>query len=319
VPELLAVFDGNSLAHRAYHALPALWVRGGEPMHAVFGFGSMLFKALDELRPRYAAVAFDTPEPTFRHAAYPEYKAQRAPAPSDLYPQFPYIRRLAEGLGLACIERPGFEADDVLGTLAEQAARADLDVVVVTGDSDALQLVGSRVRVLMPLKGLTETILYDEAAVRARHGVPPALIADLKALKGDPSDNIAGLRGIGPKTAAALLTEHGGLEALLVDGRADGRNGVVVPEKHRQALLEHADRLRQARMLTTICRDVPIELDLATCCVHEYDRGRAVALLRSMGLGRLAARLPDYGRPKTAPTPKRTPEKRSPSPQLRLF
>jgi DNA polymerase-1 len=298
-------------------------------MHAVFGFGSMLFKALDDLRPRYAAVAFDTPEPTFRHVAYPEYKAQRAPAPSDLYPQFPHIRRVAEALGLACLECPGFEADDVLGTLADKASQAGLDAVVVTGDSDALQLVGPRVRVMVPLRGMSETVLYDEPAVLARQGVPPALIPDLKALKGDSSDNIAGLRGIGPRTAARLLAEHGGLDALLADGPADGRNGPAdgrngadLSAKHREALRLHADRLRQARVLTTICRDVPIELDLAACCVHDYDRGQAAALLRSMGLARLVGRLPDYLGPRTeTPIKRKTPAPRraAAGTQLSLF
>jgi len=296
VPELVALFDGNSIAHRAYHALPALWAQRGEPMHAVYGFGSMLFKALEDLRPRYAAVAFDTPEPTFRHLAYPEYKAQRAAAPSDLYPQFPHIRRLAEAVGLACLEHVGFEADDVLGTLAHQASEAGHEVVVVTGDTDALQLVGPRVRVLMPLKGFSETILYDEAAVLERHGVPPALIPDLKALKGDSSDNIAGVPGIGPKTAARLLREHGGLDALLSK----------LPETHHESV-------RQARMLTTICRDVPVALDLDRCCVL-YDLGRTTALLRSLGLGGLVRRLPGHRPP---PTP---PKKKAPPPgQLALF
>jgi len=308
------LFDGNSLAHRAYHALPALWARDGQPMHAVYGFGSMLFKALGALRPRYGAVAFDTPEPTFRHVAYPEYKAQRAAAPSDLYPQFPHIRRLAEALGLGCLECPGFEADDVLGTLAQQAGAAGLEVVVVTGDSDALQLVGPGVRVLVPVKGLSETVLYDEAAVVERHGVPPALIPDLKALKGDSSDNIAGLAGIGPKTAARLLTEHGGLEAVLTDP-------ALVPEKHRGGLALHADRLRQARALTTICRDAPVRLELAACCVLEYDRAGAAALLRSMGLGRLAQRLPRFDAPAepAAPRPKPRRVRAGSDLQLALF
>jgi DNA polymerase-1 len=295
-PPDIVLFDGNSIAHRAYHAMPALWARGGEPMHAVYGFGSMLFKALEDLRPRYAAVAFDTPEPTFRHLAYPEYKAQRTAAQSDLYPQFPHIRRLAEAVGLACLEHAGFEADDVLGTLAHQASEAGLEVVVVTGDTDALQLVGPRVRVLMPLRGLTETLLYDEAAVLQRHGVPAALIPELKALKGDTSDNIAGVPGIGPKTAMKLLARHGGLEALLAE----------LPETHH-------DALRRAHSLTTIRRDVPVRLELESCCVR-WDRDEMTAVLRSLGLGGLVRRLPG-SRPAVPP-----PKKKAPPPgQLVLF
>src|SRR5262249_37712504 len=148
-----------------------------------------------------------------------------------------HIRRLAQALGLACLEHDGFEADDVLGTLARQAVEQGLEVVVVTSDGDALQLVGPTVQVLMPVKGLTETVLYDEALVVEKHGVPPALIPDLKALKGDSSDNIGGLKGIGPRTAARLLVEHGSLTALLDDPAR-------MPAQHRDALLAQADRLR---------------------------------------------------------------------------
>src|SRR5262245_3731878 len=211
---LLAVFDGNSLAHRAYHAMPPIWLHQGQSNHAVYGFGSMLLKALGQIRPRYAAVAFDTPTPTFRHQAFPEYKAQRGAAPDDLYPQFGRIRQVAGALGLACLHCEGWEADDVLGTLAHQAATRGLEVVVVTSDTDALQLVGPAVRVLIPVKGLSQTLLYDEALVEARYGVPPSAFAALKALRGDPSDNIPGIPGVGPKTAARLLAEHRSVEAL---------------------------------------------------------------------------------------------------------
>jgi DNA polymerase-1 len=317
VADLLAVFDGNSLAHRAYHAMPSIWSHRGESNHAVYGFGSMLVKALDQLRPRYGAVAFDTPEPTFRHHAFVDYKAQRGAAPDDLYPQFDRIRELARGLGLACLECVGFEADDVLATLAHQAIAAGVEVVVVTGDTDALQLVGPGVRVLMPVKGFSETILFDEAAVAARCGVPPHQIAAWKALKGDSSDNIPGVPGIGERTAARLLAEHGALDALMaaVDH---------LSPKLRDTLAAHADRVERNHALTTVCREAPVTLDLASCDVRACDRGAAAAVLRSLGLGRLTARLPDYrpsdSRPaSTPPRPKRTAKRGPGNLQLALF
>jgi DNA polymerase-1 len=294
MPDLLVALDGDSLAHRAYHALPPLWAKDGESRHAVYGFGSMLCKVLGELRPRYGAVAFDTPEPTFRHVAYPRYKAQRPDAPDDLYAQIPHMRTLAGALGLACLDWAGFEADDVLGTLARQAVAAGLDVVVVTSDSDALQLVGPGVRVLMPHKGFSESVMHDTESVLTRYGVEPGRIPDLKALTGDSSDNIAGLPGVGPKTAARWLAEHGSLDAILADPAR-------VSPRHCAALLAHADRLRHARALTSICPDVPLELDLVACRVQEYDRAAAATTMQDLGVPRLATRLPSYADHTEAP------------------
>jgi DNA polymerase I len=304
--DLLAVFDGDSLAHRAYHAMPPIWLHQGQANHAVYGFGSMLLKALEQIRPRYAAVAFDTPTPTFRHEAFPEYKAQRGAAPDDLYPQFGRIRRVASALGLACLHCEGWEADDLLGTLAHQAAERGMEVVVVTGDTDALQLVGPTVRVLIPVKGLSETLLYDESLVAERYGVAPSVFAALKALRGDPSDNIPGIPGVGPKTAARLLAEHGSVEALLAAAAA-------LPPKLAETLSANADLLRRNHFLTTISRQAPVELEPSACCVHDYDPRSAATALRELGLGRLAGRLPDYraaSRPPVRPTPR---PKRRPS------
>jgi DNA polymerase-1 len=307
---LLAVFDGDSLAHRAYHAMPPIWTHQGQSNHAVYGFGSMLLKALEQIRPRYAVVAFDTPTPTFRHQAFAEYKAQRGAAPDDLYPQFGRIRQVAGALGLGCLHCEGWEADDVLGTLAHQAAERGMEVVVVTGDTDALQLVGPEVRVMIPVKGITETLLYDEALVVERYGVPPVVFAALKALRGDPSDNIPGVPGVGPKTAARLLSEHGSVEALL--------SATGLPPKLAESLQANAELLRRNHYLTTISRQAPVALDPATCCVHDYDPTAAAATLRELGLGRLTLRLPDYRAAAGPPVrpPART--KRQPRPRSSL-
>src|SRR5689334_23197000 len=257
--------------------MPPIWLHRGQANHAVYGFGSMLLKALGLIRPAYAAVAFDTPAPTFRHEEFPEYKAQRGAPPDDLYPQFGRIRQVAGALGLACLHSEGWEADDLLGTLAHQAAERGMEVVVVTGDTDALQLVGPAVRVLIPVKGLTETLLYDEALVVERYGVRPDAFAALKALRGDPSDNIPGVPGIGPRTAARLLDEHGSVEAILAAGGA-------LPAKVAAALAAHAELLRRNHRLTTISREAPVALEPDGCCVRAYDRAAAVATLRELGL-----------------------------------
>jgi DNA polymerase-1 len=290
-----ALFDGNSLAHRAYHAMPRLWTHRGEPNHAVFGFAAMLLKALGALRPTCAAIAWDTPSPTFRHAAFEGYKAQRAAPPPDLYPQVGRIRELAEALGLACLSEEGYEADDLLASLAIQAAAEGFEVVVVTGDSDALQLVGPGVRVLTPVKGLSEVVLYDDAAVRARCGVAPGQVADLKALGGDVSDNIPGVPGIGARTAARLLAEFGDLETLLASPER-------LPTRHRDVLLAHAEALRRNRALTTMRFDAPVRFAPASCRLDEADRAALAARLRDFGLRRLADRLPDPDAPPARPT-----------------
>jgi DNA polymerase-1 len=309
--DVCALFDGDSLAHRAYHAMPRLWTHRGEPNHAVYGFAAMLLKALGMLRPACAAIAWDTPTPTFRHAAFDGYKAQRSAPPPDLYPQVGRIRDLAEALGLACLAQEGYEADDLLASLAVQAAAEGFEVVVVTGDTDALQLVGPGVRVLTPVKGLSEAVLYDEAAVRARCGVAPGQVADLKALGGDSSDNIPGVPGVGARTAARLLAEFGDLETLLASPDR-------LPPRHRDLLLAHADALRRNRALTTMRFDAPVRFDPTTYRLDDHDRPAVAARLRSFGLGRLADRLPD---PNAPPTPPKRP-RRSPavaSAQLPLF
>lgn len=318
MPDVCALFDGDSLAHRAYHAMPRLWTYQEKPNHAVYGFAAMLLKALGELRPRFGVVAWDTPEPTFRHAAFAGYKAQRTEAPLDLYPQVGRIRAVAEVLGLACLAEPGYEADDLLASLTTQAVAAGLEVVVVTGDTDALQLVGPGVRVLTPIKGLSESVLYDEAAVLERYGVAPWQVADLKALAGDASDNIPNVPGIGARTAARLLAELGDIETMLSSPER-------LPARHRETLIAHAEHLRRNRALTTMRRDAPVRLDTAACRVDAFDHAAAAAHLRELGLGRLIGRIPDYHAPPAPPpgpaAPGRTRSRRRPADpaQLALF
>ncbi len=212
---LLLVFDIHALVHRAYHAVPPLTVRRtGEVVNAVFGFASTLLKTIADYRPTHLAAADDLPGPTFRHESFDSYKANRVAAPDDLRAQFARVRELLQAFCIPIYDQPGYEADDVIGALVKQAAARQIPSIVVTGDNDALQLVGPYVRVLTPRRTFGDTILYDETAVRERFGLEPAQIVDLKGLKGDASDNIPGVPGIGEKTAVKLLQEFGTIDGL---------------------------------------------------------------------------------------------------------
>jgi DNA polymerase I len=243
---LLVLIDANGLVYRAFFALPYFTTTDGQPTNAVYGFTTMLLKVLEEEAPEYVAVAFDKPGPTFRHEAYAEYKATRRKMPDDLRPQVGLAKEVVEAFQLPIFEAPGFEADDVIGALARQAEADGMDVLIVTGDLDALQLVSAYTRVMMTARGISETTVYDEAAVRQRFGIAPAQIPDLKSLKGDPTDNIPGVPGVGEKTASRLLNLYPSVEALL-DGAADLREA-----KLRERLAEHREQILQSKRLATI-------------------------------------------------------------------
>ena len=212
---LFLLMDGHALIHRAFHALPPLTVnKTGEPIGAVYGFTSALLKALDEIDPTHCAIVFDRPTPTFRHLQYEEYKAQRASTPDELRAQFRRTRELIAAFGIPAYEMDGFEGDDILGTLSKQASEQGIDTVILTGDTDIVQLVNPYVKALIPRGMFKETVLYDEKKVVERYGVPPVLIPDLKGLMGDTSDNIPGVPGIGAKTAAKLVQKFGGIEDI---------------------------------------------------------------------------------------------------------
>ena len=213
--ERLFLLDGPGYLYRAYHALPFLSTSKGVPAHAVFGMSTMVWKLLREEEPDYMAVAWDPPGPTFRDERFEAYKETRAPMPGDLRPQIPLVRELFGALRLPVLEVPGFEADDVLGTIVDRLRDWPGEVVLVTGDKDMLQLVGPRVRVLSTMGYKNERTVYDEAKVRERWGVEPGQIADVLALMGDQIDNIPGVPGVGQKTAARLISQFGSVERLV--------------------------------------------------------------------------------------------------------
>ena len=279
----LALVDGHSLLHRAFFALPALSAPDGQPTGAVYGFLTMLLRLLSDEQPTHLAVALDRPEPTFRHQEFQAYKAQRAAMPDDLRTQVPLLRRVLAALAVPILEQAGAEADDVIGTAARQAAAAGFDVRVVTGDRDALQLIGPRVQVLYTRRGLSEIDRMDEAAVRAKYGVEPPLLIDVKALVGDASDNYPGVPTVGEKTGCRLIATYGPVETLLA------RLDEVGPPRVREALLRHADVVRRNKRLATIRCDVALVFE-PEAWVRVGAAPEAEALLEQLGMRSLSPR-----------------------------
>ena len=300
---LFVLFDGNAIVHRAYHALPPLAVtRTGEPTGAVYGFASMVLKALAELKPTHYAIAFDYPAPTFRHREFAAYKAQRPPAPQELRNQFDRVRQLVAAFNIPSFELEGYEADDILGTLSHQAAAQGIDTIIITGDLDTLQLVSPRVRVLTPRPGksFSNTVLYDEEKVSEKYGISPPQLADLKGLKGDPSDNIPGVTGVGEKTAVKLLQQFGSIKGVYA------HISEVMPAKLQQKLKDGEKAAHESKRLATIVTDVAITLGLDACAISGFDRDRVVALFRELEFNRLLDRLHELGTAevKASPVPK---------------
>jgi DNA polymerase-1 len=286
---LLVLFDGNALLHRAYHALPPLTVRQtGESVGAVYGFALMLLKVINELKPSHYAIAFDMKGPTFRHELFDQYKAQRPETPQELIGQLGRGKQLVSAFNIPIFELQGYEADDILGALSQQASQKDVDTIIVTGDADTMQLVSPRVKVLYPKPrgGFSNTTLYDEAAVAEKYGVRPEQIADLKGLVGDPSDNIPGVSGVGAKTAAKLLEQFGSIEQIYEN------IDQVTPPKLQNLLRENEAIARQSKELATIVTQTPVTLKLDDCRVSQYDRNKVTGLLRELEFASLLSKLP---------------------------
>ncbi|MCE5323496.1 DNA polymerase I [bacterium] len=284
----LVVIDGNSLLYRAFFAMRYLSTASGQPTNAVYALTMMLLRLFDE-KPDYIAVAFDTPVPTFRHKEYEEYKAHRKAVPDALIEQSPVARELIRAFNVPVIEMPGYEADDIIGSMAKEATARGWETTIVTGDLDALQLVNDHVKVMTTVKGVTDTVEYDPDAVKERFGLTPDQMIDYKALKGDPSDNIPGVPGIGDKTAVSLLQEYGTLENLL-----DHINDL--PEgKAKKALQANEEMAHLSKHLATIVTDLPEKLDLDDYARREPDYNALRDLFVKLEFKTMLKRLPEVG------------------------
>ena len=282
----LVLIDGHSLAFRAFHAIPlSLTSPSGELTNAVFGFTSMLLNVLREQAPEYVVVAFDVGK-TFRHEMYDGYKGHRERMPDELRDQVERIKEVVNTLNIPVFTAEGYEADDVLATLARQAAGQGVNSLIVTGDRDILQVVDEHIRVLTSGRQFSDTIIYDPAAVEAKYGLRPDQLVDLKALVGDKSDNIPGVRGIGEKGATDLLQKYGTLDAVYE------HLDEVKPDRARNALTEGRESAELSHRLGQITTAVPVQLDLAACRTRDYDRARVVALFQDLAFRSLVEKLP---------------------------
>lgn len=264
----LLLVDGSALLHRAYHAYPPLKTKTGEIVGAVYGVASILISALEEVKPTHVMVAWDLPKPTFRHIKYVGYKAQRPKADSEMVEQIPKVKEIIEAMEIVQIEQEGYEADDIIGTLSKikpldppcseagQLTNEPFDIVILTGDQDTMQLVDDHVRVLTPAKGANPPVLYGPDEVFNKYGVHPEQIVDYKALIGDPSDNIPGVAGIGPKSAASLLNQFGTVENIYKN------IDKIENEKVKEKLLSGKDSVELSYELSKIVCDMQISTPL---------------------------------------------------------
>ena len=296
----LIIIDSNSIIHRAFHALPLLTTKNGELVNAVYGFLLVFFKAIREFQPDYIAACFDFPGPTFRHKKYKEYKAKRPPTPKELYQQIPKIKEILEAFNIPIFEKEGFEADDIIGTLAafstKKVIASPIETIILSGDTDILQLVNPQTKVYVLKKGVKDIVLYDENLVKEKfQGLTPEQILDFKALRGDPSDNIPGVTGVGEKTATQLIKQFRSLENLysalnqrpLPEAVLSGVN-----QRLRALLEEYKEQAFLSKMLAQIKIDVPIDSNLEKCSFWEYNREKVINILRNLEFYSLIEKLP---------------------------
>lgn len=295
--ERILIIDGNALIHRAYHAIPpTMRTATGEPTNAVYGFASSLISALETLKPTYVAVTFDPPGQTFRHAEYSEYKAHRQKADDGLYQQLDRARELVTALGLPIYEQPGYEADDAIGTIAKRLEDQPVEIVIASGDKDALQLLSPQVKVWTLKQGIKEAVLYDEAALKAERGLTPEGFLFAKALRGDPSDNIPGVAGVGEKTAnliAALWPTPEELEKVLNKLPETELKAKGLSPKLQAKLKESADLIRKSYFLVSIACDVPLDFKLEDAKFKPALTAEAEKLFRELEFSSLLRHL--YG------------------------
>lgn len=281
----LVLIDGNAILHRAFHALPPMTTKKGEPINAVYGLVSMFLRVIQDLKPTHIVVCFDEKEPTFRHKEFAKYQAQRPPMADELSSQFEKARKFIEAAGIPIFSKGGFEADDLIGTLSQE--KFD-EIVIVTGDRDQLQLVNDKVKVYMPVGGLSTAKIMGRDEVVEKMGVPPEQIADYKALVGDPSDNYPGVSGIGPKTATGLLSTYKTVDEIYknldkIEGSAK--------EKLKKGQVDAYLSLKLARIVT----DVPIHYDIDASAKWDLDNQKVISLFEDFGFKTLTERIKRVG------------------------
>ncbi len=293
----IIIIDGNAIVHRAYHALPLLTTKKGEPINAVYGFFLVLFRAIKELKPDYIATAFDMAAPTFRSKIYQQYKAKRPRAPDSLHNQIPVIKKILSTCKISVFDKEGFEADDLIGTIANLSKKAQIyppiEIIVITGDLDALQIVDKQTKVYHLRSGVKEMILCDEDYIREKLKINPSQILDYKALRGDPSDNIPGVLGIGEKTAANLISEFNNLENLYYHLEHHTSKGEKISLKIAEKLRNFKEQAFFSRDLLKIVINAPINFNLKNCRISKIDKKKIETIFREHEFHTLIKRLPE--------------------------
>lgn len=298
--KVFIIIDANSVVHRAFHALPSFTNKDGQAVGAVYGFTLAFFKAIKDFQPDYVVACFDTKEKNYRHSEFKDYKATRAATPKDLIAQFPKVKELLGGFGVCKLECAGYEADDLIATAATAALSGPggdgIDIYVLTGDYDSLQLVDGTVRAYIINRGVKNAVLYDRVAVKEKFGVDPGQIVALKALAGDASDNIPGALGIGKKTAAELINRFGSLENIyreLDRDPAEFKLGSAPrTKKIRDILLANRKNVFLFQRLVTLDRAAPVDINLDGCRFAGLSGERPRQALRSFGFVSLVDRIP---------------------------
>lgn len=280
----LVLFDGHALLHRGFHALPYLTAKDGTPTNGVYGFTMIMLKALSEIKPDYVAVGWDMPGKTFRHKIYSDYKGTRAKAPQELYDQIPLTRELIKAFNIPLVELEGYEADDIIGTLAKKYAK-DLETIIVTGDLDELQLVDDKTKVYTMRRGFTDTILYGVDEVKQKYGLTPEEFITYKALKGDASDNIPGVTGIGEKTSTDLVNKYKTLDNIY-------KNLEIINTRIAEKLKAQKDQAYLSLKLSKIETDLNLKFKIADARLHDYDRNEVYEIFQKLNFKSLLNKIP---------------------------
>jgi len=302
----LILLDANAIIHRSFHALPPLTSKRGELVNAVYGFISVFIKVIRELKPNYLAACFDLAVPTFRHKQYEEYKAKRLKAPQELYDQIPLVQEFLKAFNIPIFSRPGYEADDLIGTLAYKAVRQNphLEVIIATGDLDTLQLISDKIQVWFLRQGLKESVLQNEETVFERFRLKPEQMADFKGLKGDPSDNIPGVPGIGEKTAINLLNDFQNLEGLYEALESQPQPALLnkYSERIKNLLQEYKDQAFFSKYLASIQVNIDLDFQLSDLKFSPPDGEKLKPVFDRFGFRSLYQRLKDLNNKKEQKT-----------------
>jgi DNA polymerase I len=285
----LILIDSNALIHRAYHALPPLTTKKGEIVNAVYGFTSVLLNVLSRFKPDYIAATFDRKEPTFRHKEFKDYKATRVKAPDELYEQFPRVKEIVAAFNIPIVEKEGYEADDLIATFARKTEKLhpDVEVIIVTGDLDTLQLVNDQTKVFALRRGMSDSVLYGEKEIFERYSLKPEQMIDYKGLRGDPSDNLPGVKGVGEKTAVELLKKYKTIEEVY-------KNLPAIKEGIRKKLEKDKLQAFFSKRLARLVENVPVEFDLEKCRTEDFSRVKVINLMRELEFFSLLRRLPGF-------------------------